>query len=42
LLLTHLETVGELYAGEPHVQIERGMGNQGRSSAPAPLTTNDK
>jgi hypothetical protein len=21
-------TVGELYAGEPHVQIERGMGNR--------------
>lgn len=22
------ETLGELYAGKPHVQIERGMGNR--------------
>jgi hypothetical protein len=34
------KTVGELYAGKPHVQIERGMGNQIRAADTAPLTTN--
>src|SRR5258708_36992603 len=32
------KTVGEPYAGEPLVRIERGMGNRARKST-APLTT---
>jgi hypothetical protein len=35
------KTVGKPCAGKPHARIERGMGNQGRNAAPAPLTTND-
>jgi hypothetical protein len=34
------KTVGEPYAGKPHVRIERGMGKRGRAAARAPLTTN--
>src|ERR1700683_5594574 len=36
------KTVGKPYAGKPHVRIERGMGNQVRSSDTAPLTTNGR
>ena len=35
------KTVGELYAGKPHVQIERRMGNRA-SDGTAPLTTNGR
>ena len=36
------KTVGKPCAGKPHAGIERGMGNQGRYAAPAPLTTNEQ
>lgn len=32
----------KLCAGKPHARIERGMGNQDRTTAPAPLTTNEQ
>ncbi|TDO32172.1 hypothetical protein C8E87_7618 [Paractinoplanes brasiliensis] len=38
--VTHVKKIiGKPYAGEPHVRIERGMGNRARKST-APLTTN--
>src|SRR5664279_3540856 len=30
------------HSPKPHVRIERGMGNQDRTAAPAPPTTNDE